>query len=291
MKSALSFIIRHMTEPTLEALVIRIVIALLLLAGSSAMFFAVRFWNDRSAYTANDDAVIDYLNRRTLPWIYYATVIGYFLLTGLSPFKEGAYTLPMLVYSMDKEVWMEIVFCISGPMIACSLWLFFVFRFLIIRAFLYIIFGELLGLSIGMLFGQLAEILMRLLELIAPFIGFLGYILFYGLILFQIFCLGRQLLYAAGLFLLSFFTDEALQEMRLQKHLRERSAGRSVSSGGGSSGGGSSGSSKKRSVFPSSIIIGGETYRLETESSDTAIYYCPRTGDRTTLRDCDMPGY
>jgi hypothetical protein len=51
------------------------------------------------------------------------------------------------------------------------------------------------------------------------------------------------------------------------------------------------GGAASASRFPETIQMGGEQYRLEHASSDTARYYCPRTGESVTIRDTDLPDY
>ena len=57
----------------------------------------------------------------------------------------------------------------------------------------------------------------------------------------------------------------------------------------GAFGGGSAVSSGAK--FPETIQINGEQYSLQHASSDTASYYCRRTGDTVTIRDTDLPDY
>ena len=296
-------ILETMTEATTEAFLIRLIIAVVLSLVTGLLYLAVDKSNKRTIKNDSDKFVYYFLNKRTTPWIFYATVIGYFLLTGLSPEEGGGYTLPMLVYSMEKSVWMDILWCISFPIIPALIWVNITFRSLRLRSGLYIFFGVFMGLSLGMLFGQVAELLMRLLGLVYSYIGFLGYILFYAIILLQIAWMCGMLLCGAGLFILSFFHDDTLAEMRVKREMWKRTFD---GSGGGYSGGGSigsdwsgGGSSYRNSrsgtgntaYFPDTLYMDGREFRRASASSDTATYYDPRTGIRKTIRNTDVPGY
>ena len=59
----------------------------------------------------------------------------------------------------------------------------------------------------------------------------------------------------------------------------------------GSSGSSGSSLSSAKTQFPDTLTVNGQPYRLAHASSDTATYYNPKTGVRTTVRNTDLPGY
>lgn len=282
---------------TLPGLGFRFAFSLILSLIFISLFFTLDGANNKTI-KKNKDLSLYFLHKRTVPWVYYATVVGYFALTCPGLEEGGAATLPMLVCSMEKSVWLDMLSCVAFPLLPAMIWLFITFRSMKLRAWPYVLFGICMGLSFGMLFGQLCELVMRLVSWVSPYIGFGGHILFYAMILLQIGCLCWQLLSAAGLFIMSFFHDDTLAEMRAKRELtRLRSSGKLKGGDGG--GGGSSGSSgsshashsSTQTQFPDSLMVNGQLCRLAHSSSDTATYYNPKTGVRTTIRNTDLPGY
>lgn len=287
MREIISIVLDQLMLPLSESFGKRVFVAVVVTLVAKMLFH----WNEAGlTKEINDEEVAEILGKKTGHWRdYYALVMGYVLLTGKGPGEGLAYTLPMMLYSTEKIFWLMLVAYLALPFLVAAIWRSIWFRRLGKHTVFYIWFGYLEKIGYGMLFGQVVELLARIIGFFEPKNGSLLYFVFFGLILAQIFFVGKNMLYFLVFFIASFFSEEYISEQIAWKRQREQREMLRPQSSGGSAGGGSAGGSvKSGTVFPTYIYRGGEQYRLQHDSGDHAAYYCPKTGETIQIWDTDL---
>jgi len=281
----------HLTEILYLPFIVRIILAVLFsLVGLGGRYLVFACWPSKYLDKVYFE---EFVGPRTKYLQKFAWVLGYLLIPG-KPIGEGmAYTLPMGLLAVEYEglgFWLLFTCMLLIPLLLLTF---------LTGAFFQKLIGSITGLfpwfaclehiGYGMLFVYATELIARLIGRGDPQSGGLLYFVFHGLILVQIFIVAGKLLHGVLSFILSFFTVAQIKAMT--NEIRTARQESQKSSDSGSSGGGGGGSSAKKSTFPETIYIGGERYIRESAGSDTATYYCPKTGDRTVLRDSDLPSF